>query len=66
MEIAYKAARRPTAPPLSPWLVSFMGQDRSYDITAARRQLGYEPIVSFEEGLAAFHAQRPAGQRTVH
>jgi len=66
METAYKAARRPTAPPLSPWLVSFMGQDRSYDITAARRQLGYEPIVSFEEGLAAFHAQRPAGQRTVH
>jgi len=66
METAYKAARRPTAPPLSRWLVTFMGYDRSYNITAARRQLGYEPIVSFEEGLTAFHAQSPDGQRSGH
>jgi nucleoside-diphosphate-sugar epimerase len=38
-----------------------MGRDRSYNITAARRQLGYEPVVSFEEGLAAFRAQSPDG-----
>jgi nucleoside-diphosphate-sugar epimerase len=61
LETACKAARRPTAPPLTRWLVAFMGRDRSYNITAARRQFGYEPVVSFEEGLAAFRTQSPDG-----
>jgi len=60
MEFAYKAAGRPTAPPLTRWVVTFMGRDRSYDIAAARQQLGYEPIVSFEEGLRAFSTDGPA------
>jgi nucleoside-diphosphate-sugar epimerase len=54
LETAYKATRRPTAPPLTRWLVAVMGHDRSYNITAARRQLGYEPVISLNEGLKAF------------
>ncbi|HMO10157.1 MAG TPA: NAD(P)-dependent oxidoreductase [Actinotalea sp.] len=48
--------RRPMAPPLTNWLVSFTGRDRSYDITAARRELGYVPEVSFEQGLSQMAA----------
>lgn len=48
--------RRPAAPPLTNWLVSFTGRDRSYDITAARSDLGYVPEVTFEEGLAQMAA----------
>ncbi len=62
MQAAYKATRRPTAPPLTPWLVSILGRDRSYDITAARLQLGYEPVVSVQEGLDAFRDQSADGQ----
>jgi hypothetical protein len=53
LETAYRAARRPTAPPLTRWLVAFMRRDRSYNIAAARRQLGYQPVISVDEGLAA-------------
>ncbi len=48
--------RRPTAPPLTNWLVSFTGRDRSYDIAAARAELGYGPEVTFEQGLAQMAA----------
>lgn len=48
--------RRPTAPPLTTWLVSFTGRDRSYDLTAAQRDLGYVPEVTFERGLAQMAA----------
>jgi nucleoside-diphosphate-sugar epimerase len=57
MEGAFKLARRPTAPPLTRWIVCVMARDRSYDITAAKRDLGYEPGVSFEQGLAAMTAE---------
>jgi hypothetical protein len=33
--------RRPKPPMLTNWLVTFLGHDRSYDITTARRDLGY-------------------------
>jgi nucleoside-diphosphate-sugar epimerase len=56
MEGAFKLARRPTAPPLTRWIVCVMARDRSYDITAAKRDLGYAPSVSFEAGLAAMRA----------
>jgi nucleoside-diphosphate-sugar epimerase len=48
--------RRPTAPPVNTWLLTSMGRDRSYDISAARRDLGYEPRVSLSDGLAEMAA----------
>lgn len=44
--------RRRTPPPLTNWLVAITGRDRSYDITSARRELGYTPLVTLQQGLA--------------
>ncbi|MGP2441084.1 NAD-dependent epimerase/dehydratase family protein [Streptomyces sp. JW3] len=43
--------RRRTPPPLTTWLVANMSRDRSYDIGAARADLGYRPRVGFDAGL---------------
>ena len=40
------------APPLYPRRVEFFAHDRAFDISKARRLLGYEPRVDLEEGLA--------------
>ncbi len=52
MDRAARLLRRTSAPPLTNWLVSFTGRDRSYDITAARTELGYSPGVTLDEGIA--------------
>jgi nucleoside-diphosphate-sugar epimerase len=59
MQTAAKALRRRTPPPLTPWIVSFMGRDRSYDITRARTELTYRPRITVEEGLARLSATAP-------
>lgn len=48
----WRLLRRPAAPPLDRWLVAFLGRDRTYDTTRARAELGYRPVVSFEDGVA--------------
>ncbi|MDQ8046478.1 MAG: NAD-dependent epimerase/dehydratase family protein [Patulibacter sp.] len=60
MEAVTKLARRSTPPPLTLWLVAWLGRDRSYDISLARRELGYEPTVSLEEGLREMRDARAA------
>jgi nucleoside-diphosphate-sugar epimerase len=59
MDLAYKTARRPVAPPLTRWLVAFTGRDRSYDITAARHDLGYQPIITHQYGLETLQSRHP-------
>lgn len=39
-------------PPLTRYMVSILARNQTYDITAARRDLGYAPVVSLEQGLA--------------
>jgi nucleoside-diphosphate-sugar epimerase len=51
LEAIWNALGRKEGPPLDRWRVTVLGRDRSYDIAKARRELGYEPVVSFEEGL---------------
>jgi nucleoside-diphosphate-sugar epimerase len=51
LQAGAKAVGSPTAPPLTPWVVTFLGRDRSYDISQARAALGYAPVVSLEDGL---------------
>lgn len=53
--------RRPQPPALTNWITSFMGRDRSYDITAARTELGYTPKVSVADGLAAIRHENGSG-----
>jgi nucleoside-diphosphate-sugar epimerase len=61
MDRTARLLRRKSAPPLTNWLVSFAGRDRSYDITAARTELGYSPDVTLEKGLAEMTTSSPAG-----
>ena len=44
------------APPLSRYGLSLLTRSGTYDISAARRDLGYEPAVSQSEGLARLRA----------
>ncbi|HTQ19875.1 MAG TPA: NAD(P)-dependent oxidoreductase, partial [Mycobacterium sp.] len=63
LDRGYRLLRRPKPPVLTNWLVTFLGRDRSYDITAARRDLGYTPEVSVADGLAEMTAPRGADRR---
>ncbi|TJZ97945.1 NAD-dependent epimerase/dehydratase family protein [Actinacidiphila oryziradicis] len=51
MDLGARLLRRRTPPPLTNWLVAFLGRDRVYDISAARNVLGYRPRVGLEAGL---------------
>ncbi|MFC8100283.1 NAD-dependent epimerase/dehydratase family protein [Streptomyces sp. NPDC057363] len=49
--------RRRTPPPITNWLVANMGRDRSYDISAARTDLGYQPRISVDAGMQELAAE---------
>ena len=51
LESAYRLLRLPGEPPMTRFVASQLSTSHWYDITAARRDLGYEPAVSVEEGL---------------
>ena len=51
IESAYRALRIQREPPLSRFIVEQLSTAHWYDISAARRDLGYEPTVSTTEGL---------------
>lgn len=53
LDAGARLLRRSQPPALTNWITAFMGRDRSYDISAARRELGYQPRVSLTDGLAA-------------
>ncbi len=52
MELAWALLPLPGEPPLTPFLVEQLSSAHWYDISAARRDLGYEPAISIEEGLS--------------
>ena len=51
MEKTYAALRIETRPLLTRMAVEVLGTDQGFAIEKARRQLGYEPRVSFDEGM---------------
>ncbi|NEZ04594.1 NAD-dependent epimerase/dehydratase family protein [Wenzhouxiangella sp. XN201] len=51
VEWFWRAARRSSDPPLSRFVVEHLATAHWFDISAARRDLGYAPKVSIEEGL---------------
>ncbi len=55
-ESVWKALRIETEPPLTRFLVSQLSTAHWYDISAARRDLGYEPTVSYAEGMQRLKA----------
>jgi nucleoside-diphosphate-sugar epimerase len=51
LEWTYRVLRLPGEPPMTRFVASQMSTSHWYDITAARRDLGYVPAVGIEEGL---------------
>ncbi len=51
MEMVYGTLRIQSEPPLTRWVVDELSTAHWYDITAARRDLGYAPSISLEEGM---------------
>ena len=51
IETAWKLLRLKSEPPLTRWSAEHLSTAHWYDISAARRELGYEPGVSIDEGL---------------
>ncbi|HEY1186701.1 MAG TPA: 3-beta hydroxysteroid dehydrogenase, partial [Gemmata sp.] len=61
LEFVYWVLRLPGEPPMTRFVASQMSTSHWYDISAARRDLGYEPRVSVEEGLKRLGERLRAG-----
>ena len=55
-EAAWRLLPLPGAPPISRFTAWVLTQECTIDISKARRELGYEPVVSREQGLAEMRA----------
>jgi nucleoside-diphosphate-sugar epimerase len=55
-EAVWRALRRPGNPPLTRFAVWVSSQECTIDISRAKRELGYRPVTSREEGLAELRA----------
>jgi 2-alkyl-3-oxoalkanoate reductase len=51
LENVYKLFRRRSEPPLTRFVARQLATSHWFDISAARRDLGYEPIITTDEGL---------------
>jgi len=61
LEKIYQILHIPVAPPLTKYIVYMVGKDRHYNISRAKQDFGYTPIVAFdkalEDSLAYYRAQ---------
>jgi len=68
-EIAYRALRLRGEPPMTRFLAAQLGRSHWFDISAARRDFGYQPCVSTAEGMERLRAwlakPRDARERAV-
>lgn len=55
-EVAYALTRARAEPPMTRFLARQLARPHWFNISAARRDLGYEPMVSIAEGLARLQA----------
>jgi nucleoside-diphosphate-sugar epimerase len=60
-ETVHRIKPSPNGPRMTPFLARNLATPHWYDISAARRDLGYEPSVSIEEGMARVRALFEAG-----
>ncbi|MFZ5496418.1 MAG: NAD-dependent epimerase/dehydratase family protein [Verrucomicrobiota bacterium] len=61
LETAWSLFRRPGEPPMTRFVAKEMATDHWFDITAARRDLGYHPLVTVAQGTAELIAHYKAG-----
>ena len=60
LEWVWRTLHLPGEPPLTTYTAGILGLSQTYDISAARRDLGYEPSVRLEEGIAEAFPTTPA------
>ena len=61
-EILWGCLRLPGEPPLTRFVARELATAHWFDLTAARRDLGYQPVISLTDGLArlgTWHRQPP-------
>ena len=51
MEFVFSVLRIRSEPPLTRWIVDELASAHWFDISAARRDLGYQPQVGMDEGM---------------
>ncbi len=51
-ELAWAGLRLPGEPPLTRFVVSQLSTSHHFDLTAIKRDLGYEPLITTDAGLA--------------
>ena len=56
MEWMWRTFSRKGEPPITRQMLRLIGQPFTVDIGKAKRELGYRPVVSREQGLKAMHA----------
>jgi hypothetical protein len=54
LEVVYKLLRLSAEPPLTKYTVCTLGYSQTLDISAARRDLNYQPRVSLDEGISNY------------
>jgi nucleoside-diphosphate-sugar epimerase len=59
IEAVWRLTRRRTDPPLSRFVVDHLSTAHWYDLSAARRDLGYQPRISIAEGLRRLKPATP-------
>lgn len=59
METAFKTVGASSPPPLTRWIADFAGREHLYDDTPAREDLGYQPLVDFQDGVRGMFASAP-------
>ena len=57
LEVVYRVLRLPGEPPMTRFVASQLSTSHWYDVSAARRDLGYEGVVSVEEGLGRMEGE---------
>ncbi len=60
MEAAWRALPLRGEPPLTRQMLRMIGHEFTLDISKARRELGYAPVVGWDEGLARMRAAIPS------
>jgi nucleoside-diphosphate-sugar epimerase len=65
LECAYRTLGRSTEPPMTRFLANQLSTAHWFDIRAARRDLGYRPTVSIEEGLRRLGQSFRAGSKAT-
>ena len=65
-EWVYRSLNLSAEPPMTRWVAVELAKDHYFDISAARNELGYEPVVGMEEGLRTLVASmQPNTNRTI-